>query len=104
MKHPFCSIGPKMMFGSVSEHLVNLGHVKRCKTCVSSLNALFRATEIVTHPFYSIGPKMLFGCVSKHFVDLRHVKDAKLVFEPECTILGYQSCEEILDYWTQKDV
>jgi hypothetical protein len=93
-----------MMFGSVSEHLVNLGHVKRCKTCVSSLNALFRATEIVTHPFYSIGPKMLFGCVSKHFVDLRHVKDAKFVIEPECTILGYQSCEEILDYWTQKDV
>jgi hypothetical protein len=26
------------------------------------------------------------------------------VIEPECTILGYQSCEEILDYWTQKDV
>jgi hypothetical protein len=51
MKHPFCSIGPKMMFGSVSEHLVNLGHVKRCKTCVSGLNALFRSTEVVTHPF-----------------------------------------------------
>jgi hypothetical protein len=41
MKRPFCSIGLKIMFGSVSEHLVNLGHVKRCKTCVSGLNAYY---------------------------------------------------------------
>jgi hypothetical protein len=68
MKHPFCSIGPKMMFGSVSVHLVNLGHVKRCKTCISSLNALFRGTEVVKHPFYYIRLKMLFGYVSKHSV------------------------------------
>jgi hypothetical protein len=92
-----------MMFGSVSVHLVNLGHVKRCKTCISSLNALFRGTEVVKHPFYSIRLKMLFGYVSKHFGDLRHVKDAKPVFEPKCTILGYKSCEAILDYWTQND-
>jgi hypothetical protein len=93
-----------MMFGCVSEHFANLRHVKRSKTSVSSLNALFRYTEVVKHPFYSIGPKMMFGCVSKHFTDLRQVKDAKLVFEPKCTILGYQSCEAILDYWTQNDV
>jgi hypothetical protein len=69
-----------MMFGSVLEHLGNLRRVKRCKTCVSGLNALFRGTEVVKHSFYSIGPKMMFGCVSEHFANLRHVKDANLVF------------------------
>jgi hypothetical protein len=34
VKHPFLSIGPKMMFGSVSEHFAKLQHIKRCKTCV----------------------------------------------------------------------
>jgi hypothetical protein len=80
VKHPFYSIGPKMMFRIVSEHFVNLRHVKRCKTCVSGLDALFLGTEVIKHPFYSIGPKMMFGSVSEHFANLRHVKDAKLVF------------------------
>jgi hypothetical protein len=48
---------------------------------------------------------MMFWSVSDHFASLRHVKDAKLVFEPECTISGYQSCEaSILVHWTQNDV
>jgi hypothetical protein len=81
VKHPFYSIGPRMMFGSVSEHFANLRHVKRCKTCVSGLNALFCGTEVVKHPFYSIGPKMMFGSVSEHFANLQHVKDSKLVFQ-----------------------
>jgi hypothetical protein len=45
--HLFNSIRPKVMFGSVLEHFVNLLHVKRCKTCVSILNAVFRGTEVV---------------------------------------------------------
>jgi hypothetical protein len=69
-----------MMFGSVSEHFANLRHVKKCKTGVSGLNALFQGTEVVKHPFYSIGPKMLFGSVTEHFANLRQVKDAKLMF------------------------
>jgi hypothetical protein len=69
-----------MMFGSVSEHFANLRHVKRCKTCISGLDALFWGTEVVKHPFYSIGPKMIFRIDSEHFANLRHVKDAKLVF------------------------
>jgi hypothetical protein len=40
-----------------SEHFANPRHVKRCKTCVSGVNALLRVTEVVTHPFYSIGTK-----------------------------------------------
>jgi acid stress-induced BolA-like protein IbaG/YrbA len=66
-----------MMFGSVSDHFTNLRQVKRCKTCVSGLNALFRGTEVVKHPFYSIGPKMMFGSVADHFTNLRLVKRCK---------------------------
>jgi hypothetical protein len=69
-----------MMFVSISEHFNNLLHVKRCKTCVSGMNALFRATKVVKHSFYSIGPKMTYRNVSERFANLRHVKDAKLVF------------------------
>jgi hypothetical protein len=48
---------------------------------------------------------MMFASVSDDFTNLRHVQDAKLVFEPECTILGYKSCEaSILINWTQNDV
>jgi hypothetical protein len=35
----------------------------------------------------------MFVSVSDDFTNLRHEQDAKLLFEPECTILGYQSCE-----------
>jgi hypothetical protein len=69
-----------MMFGSVSENFAKLRHVKRCKSCVSGLNALCRGTEVEKHPFYSIGTKMMFGIVSEHFANLRNIKDAKLVF------------------------
>jgi hypothetical protein len=58
-------------------HFANLRHLKRGKTCVSSLNALFQGIELVKHPFYSIGPKMMFGSVSEHFANLRHVKRCK---------------------------
>jgi hypothetical protein len=66
-----------MMFGCVSEHFANLRYVKIRNTCVSSMNTLFRGTEVLKHPFYSIGPKMMFGCVSEHFVYLRHVERCK---------------------------
>jgi hypothetical protein len=76
-KHPFYSIGPKMMFGSVSEHFTNLRQVKRCKTCVLGLNTLFRGTEVVKHPFYSTGPKLMFVSVPEHFANLRQVTRSK---------------------------
>jgi hypothetical protein len=68
---------PIMMFGIVSEHFANLRLVKRCRTCVSGLNAIFRGTKVVKHSFYSIGPKMMFGSVSEHYANLRHVKICK---------------------------
>jgi hypothetical protein len=74
------SIGPKMIFGSVSEYFTNFRQIERCKTFVSGLNGLFWGTEVVKHPFYSIGPKLMFGSVLKHFSNLHQVKDAKLAF------------------------
>jgi hypothetical protein len=63
-----------MMFGSVSEHLANLQHEKRCKNCVMGLNALFQGTEVVKHPFYSIGTNTMFGSVSEYFAILCRFK------------------------------
>jgi hypothetical protein len=69
-KHPLYSIRFKMWFGSVSEHFANHQYVKRCKTCVSGLNALFRGIEVLEHQFYSIRPKMMFGSVLNRFANL----------------------------------
>jgi acid stress-induced BolA-like protein IbaG/YrbA len=69
-------LDPKWCLG-VFRAFRNLRHVKRCKTCLSGLNALFRGNEVVKHSFYSIGPKMMFGCISEHFANLRHVKRCK---------------------------
>jgi hypothetical protein len=77
VKHLFLSNGPKMMFGSVLEHIANLRHVKRWKTRVSGLNAPFRGTKVVKQPFFSIGPKMISWCVSEDFANLRQVKRCK---------------------------
>ena len=82
-KHPLYTIRPKTMFGSVSEHFANLRLVKRCKTCVWGVNAVFRGTEAAKmvsqqkHAFYTIRPKMIFGSVPGHFANLRHVKKFK---------------------------
>jgi hypothetical protein len=48
---------------------------------------------------------MMFVSVSDDFTNLRLEKDAKLLFEPECTILGYKSCEaSIIVHRTENDV
>jgi hypothetical protein len=65
--HAFYILGPKMMFGSVLEHFGNLPNVKRCKTYVSGMNALFWGTELAKmvshqmHQLYCLGPKMFLG-------------------------------------------
>jgi hypothetical protein len=48
---------------------------------------------------------MMFVSVLDDFTNLRHEQDAKLLFEPECTISGYQSCDASIQvHWTQNDV
>jgi acid stress-induced BolA-like protein IbaG/YrbA len=103
MKHPFYSIGPSLLFGSVSEQFTNLRQVKKCKTCVPSLNALFQGTEVVKHQFYSIGPKLMFGSVSEQFANLRQVKRCKTCV-PSLNALfqGYKVLKHL--HWTQNDV
>jgi hypothetical protein len=66
-----------MMIGSVLEHFAILRHIKRCNSCVSGRNALFRGIEVKMHPFYSGWPKMMFGCVLDHFANLRTQGDEK---------------------------
>jgi hypothetical protein len=46
VKHPFYSIGPKMMFGSVSEHLANLQHVKDAKLVFQARMHYFGAPKL----------------------------------------------------------
>jgi hypothetical protein len=109
--HPFYSIGPQMMFGCPLEHLENLPHVKRCKTCVWGLNALFWCTEVAEivshqmHPFFSIGPQMVFCSIWEHLENLRHVKKMQNL----CSV--YRSCKNgftpnasIVLYWNSNDV
>jgi hypothetical protein len=57
VKHPFQSIGPKMMCASVSDDFANLPHVKRCKACVSGLNAQFWGTKVVNIHYSPLEPK-----------------------------------------------
>jgi hypothetical protein len=44
--HPLHSIGHQMMYDYLLEHLGNLRYVKRFKTCVSGLNALFGVPKL----------------------------------------------------------
>jgi hypothetical protein len=64
------SLGPKVMFGGVSEYFTNLRQVKRCKFFVSGLNELFRGTEVMKQPFYTIGPIMMLWSVSEDLTNL----------------------------------
>ena len=91
------------MFESVSEHFANLLDIKRCKTYVSSLNAIFQATELgkmVSQrnlPFYPIRPKTMFECVSDHFANLSGVKWCiTCLFWPKFTISRYRTSEKNL--------
>ena len=95
---PIYSIRLKMMFGSVSKHFANFRHKKWCETCVSSLNALFRGTELSKmvslrkHPIHSIRPKVMFGIVLDHFANLRHEKWCKTcVSGLSALIRGYRT-------------
>jgi hypothetical protein len=79
-KHPFYYTRLKNDVWSVSEHFANLRPVKRWKTCVSSLNALFWGIEVVMHAFYSGWPKIMVGSVLDRCANLRTQKDVKHVF------------------------
>ena len=82
---PFYPIRPQMMFDNVSEHFANLQHVKRGKTCISSLNALFRGTKLANmvsqrnQAFYPTRPQTMFVSVLEHFANFCTSNEAKVV-------------------------
>ena len=71
------------MFESVLERFTNLRHVKRGKTCISGLNALFQGTEVAkmvsqrNQPFYPVRPQTMLESLLYHFANLLHVKRGK---------------------------
>jgi hypothetical protein len=94
---------PKLCLGVFQSISLTFGTQKMQNMCFG-VECTISGTKVVKHPFYSIGPKLMFGCVTGYFANLWHVKDEKLVFEPECTISGYQTCEPfILLDWNQNN-
>jgi hypothetical protein len=70
VKHPFYSIGPKLMFGSVSEHFANLRHEKDAKLASEPECTIFGyqsyEASILLH-----WTQMMFGSFSEHFDNIR---------------------------------
>jgi hypothetical protein len=100
-KHPFYSIRPKMMFGSVMEHFANLVHVKRWNLVFRSWMHYFAAPKFRSIDSTPFDQKWYMGALRSTSLTLYE----NLCFGPECTIAGYQSCEaSILLHWTQNDV
>jgi hypothetical protein len=103
VKHPFYSIGAKLMFGSVSENFANLWRVTRCKTCVPSLNALFRGTKVLKHLHWTQND--VWECFGAFLYPSTCNNMQNLCSEPKYTISGNRSCEaSILLHLTKNDV
>jgi hypothetical protein len=115
--HGFYSLGPKMMFGSVLEHLGNLRNVKRCKTYVSCMNALFlryRNFENGVAPNAPSGlpwTQNVFRGVLEHFVNNLHVKRNKTFVLGMNTLFWGTKVAKIVSHhasilipWTYNDV
>jgi hypothetical protein len=84
--HPFYSIGPKVMFCYLLEHLENLWLVQTCKTRVSRLNTIFWCSEVAENSFVENASILLHWTendVWLSFIAFRKPsackKDAKLV-------------------------
>ena len=106
-----------MMFGSVLEHITNLQHVKRCKTCVSAWMHYFGVLKLrkqfrtkIIHST-ALDPKWCLGVLWTISEPSECKKVQNLCFEPECTMSGCQSCENgfapnasILLHWNQNKV
>jgi hypothetical protein len=80
VKHPFYSIGRKLMFGSVSEHFANLRHVKRCNTCVRAWLHYFRVPKLRSIHSTRLEPKRWLGVFRSISLTFDTYKDAKHVF------------------------
>jgi hypothetical protein len=102
--HPFYSIRQKMMFGNVLEHFVSLPCVKRCKTCVSGPNALFRGYSSSKNGFAPNASILLrltknnhLRSILGHFINLPRAKRWKTcVSVPNALFQGTQVAKMVL--------
>jgi hypothetical protein len=93
-----------MMFGSVSEHFANLRYVKGAKLVFRSRMHYFRVPKLWSIHSNPLDPKWCLWVSQMISLTFDTYKMQNLCFEPECTILWYQSCEaSILIHWTQND-
>jgi hypothetical protein len=97
--HAFYSIGPKVMFGCLLEQLENLWHVKRCKTRVSRLNAIFWCTEVAKNSFAPSASILLHWTENDLWLSFRAFrkpwackKMQNLCFGHEFNIFVYRKC------------
>jgi hypothetical protein len=85
VKHPFYSIGPKMIYGSVMEHFGNLLHVKRWKLVFWAWVHYFGAPKLRSIHSTPLDPKWCLGV----FQNISMKKMQNLCFGPVCTISGH---------------
>jgi hypothetical protein len=77
VKHPFYSIGPKMVFRSVSKHFADLWHVKICKTCVRAYVHYLRPKLRNMHPT-PLDEKWCLGVFRSILLTFRHIKRCEI--------------------------
>jgi hypothetical protein len=92
VKHPFYSIGPKMMFGSVSKHFANLQHVKDANLVFRAWMHYFRVPSCKACILLHWTQNGVWECFRAFRQPSARKKMQNLCFGPECTILGYRSC------------
>jgi hypothetical protein len=116
--HVFYSIGPKVMFGCLLEHLENICDVQRWKTRVSRLNAIFWCSEVAKNSFAPNASTLLHWTENDVWLSFRTFRQPlackkmqNLYIGHECNILVYRSCKNgyapngsILIHWTENDV
>jgi hypothetical protein len=82
-----------MMFASVSEHFANLRHVKDAKLVCRARMQYLEVPKLWSVHYSPLDPKWCLGVFQSISLTFTTWKMQNSYFGPECTILGYESCE-----------
>jgi hypothetical protein len=104
VKHPFYSIGPKMMFGSVSEHFANVQHFKDAKLVFRSWCSISGYWSCKASFLLHWTQNVVWECFRAFRQPSARKKIQNLCFGSECTILSRSCKASTLLHWTQNDV